>query len=146
MVGILAHHQNKATFTHVHSGCKAEIGGFWHSRSATACSHIRGGDAVGSAISWGHLWFGACSFEADAENWELNPFVTERILLLLRHCSATAYVWTHVMICVEANFPPASVRLSSAHVWTYLNTCYVHVLHFHFPNHIYKHIHELINY
>ena len=32
-------------------------------------------------------------------------------LLRSRFCSrsATAYVWTHVMICVEANFPPASV-------------------------------------
>ena len=37
-------------------------------------------------------------------------------------CSATAYVWMYVMICVEANFPPASARVTSAHVWTYLKT------------------------
>ena len=33
-----------------------------------------------------------------------------QILLPLRLRSATAYVWTHVMICVEANFPPASAQ------------------------------------
>ena len=71
-------------------------------------SHIPGADADGSAISWGQKWIGAHGFEADAENWVLDPFVAERILLPLRLCSTTAYVWTHVMICVEANFPPAS--------------------------------------
>ena len=69
------------------------------------CSHIRGADAGRSAISWGQRWFGARSFEADAENWVLEPFVAEWILL----CSA--YVWTHVMICAEANFPPACVNV-----------------------------------
>ena len=71
------------------------------------CSHIRGTDAGGSAISWGQRWFGARGFEADAGNWVLDPFVAERILLPLRLRAATAFVWTHVMICVEANFPPA---------------------------------------
>ena len=74
------------------------------------CSHIRGADAGGSAISWGEWWFGARGFEADAANWVLDPFLAERILLPLRLRSATAHVWTHVMIWVEANFPPASAR------------------------------------
>ena len=34
--------------------------------------------------------------------WALRP---------LRLRSATAHVWTHVMICVAANFPPASARV-----------------------------------
>ena len=71
------------------------------------CSHIRGADAGGSAISWGQWWFGARGFEAGAVNWVLDPFLAERFLLPLRLRSATAHVWTHVMICVEANFPPA---------------------------------------
>ena len=74
------------------------------------CSHIRGADAGGSTISWGQWWFKACGFEADAANWVLDPFLAERFLLPLRHRSATAHVWTHVMICVEANLPPASAR------------------------------------
>ena len=74
------------------------------------CSHIRGADAGGSAISWGQWWFGARGFEADAANWVLDPFLAERFLPPLRHRSATAHVWTHVMISVEANFPPASTR------------------------------------
>ena len=82
------------------------------------CSHIRRADAGASSFSWGQRWNGARCFEADAKNWALDPILAERILLPLR--SATAYVWTHVMICVEANFPPASARVRSAHVWTYL--------------------------
>ena len=39
------------------------------------CSHIRGADAGGSVISWGQRWFAARGFEADAENWVLDPFV-----------------------------------------------------------------------
>ena len=84
------------------------------------CSHTRGADTGGSAISWGQRWFGARRSEADMENWVSDPFVAERILLPLRLSSATAYVWTHVMICVEANFPPASAHVHSPHVWTYL--------------------------
>ena len=45
------------------------------------CSHIRRADAGESAISWRHWWFGAHGFEADAENWVLDPFLVERILL-----------------------------------------------------------------
>ena len=75
------------------------------------CSHIRGADAGGSAISWGQWWFGARGFEAGAVNWVLDPFLAERFLLPLRLRSATAHVWTHVMICVEANFPPAPARV-----------------------------------
>ena len=73
-----------------------------------ACSHIRGADTGGSDIYWGQRWFGAHGFKADAENWVLDPFVAVRILLPLCLHSATAYVWTHVMICVEANFLSAS--------------------------------------
>ena len=75
------------------------------------CSHIRGADAGGSAISWGQWWFGARGFEAGAVNWVLGPFLAERFLPPLRLRSATAHVWTHVMICVEANFPPAPARV-----------------------------------
>ena len=74
------------------------------------CSHISGANAWGSAISWGQWWFGARGFEAGAVNWVLGPFLAERFLLPLRLRSATAHVWTRVMICVEANFPPASAR------------------------------------
>ena len=78
------------------------------------CSHIRGAVAErtrsGSAISWGQWWFGARGFEADVANWVLDPFLAEWILLPLRLRSATAHVWTHVMIYVKANFPPASAR------------------------------------
>ena len=87
------------------------------------CSHIRGADAGGSAISWGQRWFETRGFEADAEEWVLDPFVAERILLPLRLRSATAHVWTHVMICVGANFrplPPASApRMCefTGHLW-----------------------------
>ena len=66
--------------------------------------------AGGSAISWGQWWFGARGFEADAANWVLDPFLAERILLPLRLRFATGHVWTHVMICVEAIFPPTSAR------------------------------------
>ena len=74
------------------------------------CSHIRDADAGGSANSWGLWWFGARGFEAGVLNWVLDPFLAERFLLPLRLHSATAHVWTHVMICVEANFPPAPAR------------------------------------
>ena len=36
----------------------------------------------------------------------LDPFLAEHILLL-PHLSATIHKWTHLMICAEANFPPA---------------------------------------
>ena len=75
------------------------------------CSHIRGADVGGSAISWGQWWFGARGFEAGAVNWVLDPFLAERFLLPLRLRSATAHVWTRVMIRVEANFPPAPARV-----------------------------------
>ena len=93
------------------------------------CSHIRGADAGGSAISWGQKWFGARGFEAHAENWVLDPFVAERILLPLRLHSTTTYVWTHVMICVEANFLPDSAHVRSAHVWTYLKAWWFDLYH-----------------
>ena len=40
----------------------------------------------------------------------MTPY-ENRILLPLRLRSASAHVWTHVVICVEANFPPASARV-----------------------------------
>ena len=39
-----------------------------------------------------------------------TQFLRKQILLPLRLGSATAHVWTHVMISVEANFPPAFAR------------------------------------
>ena len=63
------------------------------------CSHMRKADAGGSAISWGQRWVGACGFEADAENWVLDPLVAEGILLPLR-------VWTHVMLKPIFRPPP----------------------------------------
>ena len=81
------------------------------------CSHIRGADAGGSAISWGQRWFGARGFKADVENWVLDPFVVERILLPLRFRSGTAYVWTQVMICVETP-PPMSAPRMCERTWT----------------------------
>ena len=99
------------------------------------CSHIRGADAGGSAISLEQWWFGARGFEADAANRVLDPFLAERILLPLRLRSATAHVWTHVMICVEAIFPPASSRVrprmcertlkASTQIFTCVHTCAV---------------------
>ena len=86
------------------------------------CSHIRREDVGGSVISSGQRWFGVRGFEADAEKLVLDPFVAERILLPLCLRSANEHVWTHVMICVEAIFPPASARIGSAHVWTYLKS------------------------
>ena len=51
----------------------------------------------------------------DAAIWVLDPFLAERFLLPLRLRSATAHVWTHVMISVETNFPPASAASARAH-------------------------------
>ena len=62
-------------------------------------------------------------FRSGRGKWVLDPFVAERMLLPLHLCSATAYVWTHVMICVEANFPTASALVRFPHVWTYLKYC-----------------------
>ena len=78
------------------------------------CSHICGAHAGGSAISLGQRWFGVRGFEGDAENWVLGPFVAELILLPLRLRFATAYMWMHVMICVEANFSPVSVPIENS--------------------------------
>ena len=78
----------------------------------------------GAAISWGQWWFGARGFEADAANWVLDPFLAERILLPLRLLSATAHVWTHVMICVEANFPSASARVRTRMCERTFRTCW----------------------
>ena len=90
------------------------------------CSHMRWADVGRSAIYWGQRWFWARGFEADAEKWVLDPFVAERILLPLRLRSVTAYVWTHVMICVEPIFRP---RLLPAYLQTmsYLWTKYLEI-------------------
>ena len=71
---------SKATFTHARRRADFDI----PAPLPRVCSHIRGADAGGSAISWGQWWFGARGFEADAENWVLDPFLAERILLPLR--------------------------------------------------------------
>ena len=39
----------------------------------------------------------SCSFEADIENWVLDPFLVERILLPFSLRSATMYVWRNIM-------------------------------------------------
>ena len=49
----------------------------------------------------------------------VGPIFAERISLPLCLRSATTYVWTHVMICVEANFHPllsGPARVLSLHV------------------------------
>ena len=48
------------------------------------CSHIRGADAGGSAISWGQWWFGARGYKAGAVNLVLDPLIAVRFLLPLR--------------------------------------------------------------
>ena len=115
----------KATFAYARSGWGAETGGFWHSRSATVgmftytqmqadLPFLEDKDGLGRAVSkrtrkigcWTHLLRRGFCFR-----------------------SATAHVWTHVMICVEANFPPASARVRSAHVWTYLKAGKFHLQH-----------------
>ena len=134
---------SQATFTYARSGCTVAERR-WADFDISAqlqwvCSHICGADVGGSAISWGQRWFGARGFKADAENWVLDPFVAERILLPLRLRSTTAYVWTYVMICVEANFPPASARVRSAHVWTYH---YRHIVWYNMiPSYQYRNFH-----
>ena len=77
------------------------------------CSHIRGADVGRSAISWGQRWFAARGLEVDAENWVLDPFVVEWILLPLRDPAC-------VNACNDLCWSQLSVRLRSAHVWTYL--------------------------
>ena len=62
-------------------------------------------------VGEGRSRFRLCGFEVDAENWVLDPFLSESILLLLCLHSTTKHVWTHVMICVEANFSPASFHI-----------------------------------
>ena len=80
------------------------------------CSHIRGADAEWTRADLPFLEDSdglerAVSKRTRQIDWVLDPFLAERILLPLRLRSATAHVWTHVMICVEANFTPASARV-----------------------------------
>ena len=70
------------------------------------CSHMPRTSAH-LPYQWGVKCCGACSFEADAENWIVAPFLVERILLPLRLYSMTVHVWIH-LICVEDNFPLTS--------------------------------------
>ena len=80
------------------------------------CSHIRGADAGGSAISWGQWWFGARGFEAGAVNWVLDPFLAERFLPPLpdRACvnACNDLCWSQ--------FSARSRPRPPVHVWTYL--------------------------
>ena len=87
---------------------RSGTGRFWHSHSAAMGLFSYNIYVVGWWIDltfwWGRKWFGAHGFEADEENWLLDAFIVERILRTLCLCSATMYLWTHVMISVEANF------------------------------------------
>ena len=76
------------------------------------CSHIHGADAERTDLPFleDNDGLERAVSKRDAENWVLDPFLAKRILPPLRLHSATAHVWTHVMICVKANFPPASAR------------------------------------
>ena len=108
----------KATFTYAWSGCGAETGGFWHSRSATAgmFTHTRSGRRR------------ICHLLRAKMVWSAR-FQTRRGKLGVRP------------ICCEADFAPAlpplrdrvcvnacndlcwsqfSALVCSAHVWTYL--------------------------
>ena len=103
-----------ATFTYARIGCGAETGGFWHSRSATAdmFTHTRSGHGwIYHFLTTKMVW--SARFRSGRGKLGLDPFVAERILLPLRPRPATAYVWTHVMNCVEAYFPPSSARVRS---------------------------------
>ena len=74
-----------------------------------ASTHI--GGWMAEHLEWichvceGRSRIGVRGFKADTENWMFDQFLAKRILLPLHFCFATAYVWTHVMIYVEANFP-----------------------------------------
>ena len=89
---------------------------------ARVCSHMRGADTGGSAISWGQRWFGVCGFEADTENWVLDPFVAEQILLPPRDRVC-------VNVCNDLCWSQFSARLHSTHVWTYLKHLVAPVKH-----------------
>ena len=80
------------------------------------CSYIHGADAGGSAISKQQRWFGARGFEAEAENWVLDPFLAKQILLPPPLRDRVCVM--HLMICVEANFPPASTPRMCEHTFS----------------------------
>ena len=61
----------------------------------------------------------ACGVEADAKKLGVGP-ISCRADFAPAPSSKITYVWTYVMICVEINFPPASICIHSVHVWTYL--------------------------
>ena len=101
-------------YSYVHIGCGAETGGFLHSRSATTdmFTHTRSGHGrICHFLTTKMVW--SALFRSGRGKLGLDPFVAERILLPLRPRPATAYVWTHVMNCVEAYFPPSSARVRS---------------------------------
>ena len=108
------HIKSKGTFTYARSGCGADTGRFFYIPAALpwACSGI-GRWMVERLV---------CVFEADGENWVSDPFVAEQILPLSHLRSTAAFVWTHVMTFVEANFSPTSLHVCSTHVWMYLES------------------------
>ena len=107
----------KARFTYAQSGCGTKTGGFWHSRFVTAgmFTHTRSRRGrICHLLRTQMVW--SAWFRSGRGNLGVGPICRSGFW----SCSATAYVWTHVMICIEGNFLPASARVRSAHVWTYL--------------------------
>ena len=102
----LSDHCLKAMFTHARSGDR---------RIFTFPLRYLGYVHTYAVRTWADL-----PFLEDKDGWERAVLKRMRkigcwthllrsgVLLPLRLCSATVYVWTHVMICVEANFLPAS--------------------------------------
>ena len=99
-------------FTHARSGCGAEAGGFWYSRSATAGMFTHTRSVCGQICHFLRtmmVW--SARFRSGRGKLGVGPISCGAVLLPLRLRSATAHVWTHVMICVEANFLPAPARI-----------------------------------
>ena len=91
------------------------MGGFWYSRWATMAMFIHGWMVEQLEpifyVSEGRSRIGVHSFEADTENWVLDPFLTEGILLPLHLCSATVCVCVNTCndVCwrqFSTHFPP----------------------------------------
>ena len=112
----------KATFTvYARSDCGAETDGFWHFRYTTAgmFTHTRSRRGrirhfLRTKMVWG-VRFRSGRGKIGCWTHLLRSGFCSR-----SESTPTAYVWTHLMICVEANFPPAAARVRPAHVWTYL--------------------------
>ena len=75
------------------------------------CSHIRGADE-GRLLRTQMVW--SAWFRSGRGNLGVGPIYRSGFW----SCSATAYVWTHVMICIEGNFLPASAPRMCEHTFT----------------------------